>query len=314
MRRFTNILLIDDGRNNLAPALNRAVMLAERHGAMLTVARVMSELPRDLRRLAAALPPEMVQDLAMEEHHEELQRLLAPLRLEGYRIASKLLIGPAHRAVLEEVTSVGHDLVILPARKLGLWEKIFGDLATTLIRECPVPVWVHKPAANGRAGKIIAAVDLSTEAPESRELDERILEVAECLSVTEGGELHIVHAWNLDSEMALQYRAGISAAEMEHLMSERRRQAREHLQGLLKRLGGAVRARIHLRKGEARDVIARIAKKQRATAVVMGSKGRRGLLRMLAGNGAEAIARKSPCAVIAVKPCAAAPERRLQAA
>ncbi len=56
MKRFKNILFYTDGNAASVPALARAVDLAQRNQGRLTVASVLEELPRDLSRLAAALP------------------------------------------------------------------------------------------------------------------------------------------------------------------------------------------------------------------------------------------------------------------
>ena len=56
MKRFKNILFYSNGKMGSRIALNRAFDLAERNQGELTVVKVVEELPRELLRLAAAMP------------------------------------------------------------------------------------------------------------------------------------------------------------------------------------------------------------------------------------------------------------------
>lgn len=79
MKRCTNILFYTSGEAGSRFSLKRAVDLAERNARRLTVVTVVREMPRDLSRLAAALPSERIQSMATQEARERWDRFVAPL-------------------------------------------------------------------------------------------------------------------------------------------------------------------------------------------------------------------------------------------
>lgn len=56
-----------------------------------------------------------------------------------------------------------------------------------------------------------------------------------------------------------------------------------------------------LLKGDPADEILRVAEEAGATVVVIGTKGRSGVARLLLGSVAEQVVRKAPCSVLVVK-------------
>ncbi len=64
----------------------------------------------------------------------------------------------------------------------------------------------------------------------------------------------------------------------------------------------AVRCRHMLLDGVAADEIVRCAEDERVDLIVIGSHGRKGVMRMLLGSVAEAVVRRANCPVVTVKP------------
>jgi nucleotide-binding universal stress UspA family protein len=163
-------------------------------------------------------------------------------------------------------------------------------------------VWVDKPSPGAGLVRVLAALNPDGEDAENRELNARVLEVAEALSHSANGELHVVHAWTLENEPVLRHRAGLPPQRVAELLRERRIRAAAELERTLKRLTPAIRRiRIHLRKGDPSRAIAKLASKQRIGVVVAGNRGRRGLSRLLAANTAEMLVQEAPCPVVAVR-------------
>ena len=65
---------------------------------------------------------------------------------------------------------------------------------------------------------------------------------------------------------------------------------------------GAERVDIQALAGAAADEIVRYARDRRYDLIVMGTHGRRGLVRMILGSVAEAVVRRAPCPVLTVHP------------
>jgi universal stress protein E len=300
--RFKSILFVDDGRREQEQPLDRAVSLAQRHEALLTVAGTLDGLPREMRQLGTVLTTESLADLAAEERMERLERMVAPIRLEGNRVVTRVLIGEPVAKILAEIAENRHDLVMLPAPKRGLRELLFGSMVTQLMGACPCPVWVYKLEAQPRMMRVLAAVNPGYDGEDHSEMNARILETAAALAGAGSGELHVVYAWTLTAESVLRGRAGLRADQIAELVHQGRLRAAGQVDLLLNRpcLRDA-RIRVHLRRGNAVSAIARLARKQRIGVVVLGNNGRRGVARLLAGSTAEAVLREAPCSVVTVR-------------
>ena len=60
-----------------------------------------------------------------------------------------------------------------------------------------------------------------------------------------------------------------------------------------------------LRQGDPADTICELAEKESAALIVMGTHGRRGIMRLLMGSVAELVVRRAECPVLVVKQAAA---------
>ncbi len=145
----------------------------------------------------------------------------------------------------------------------------------------------------GEGRTILVAYDFSD--PSRRALD-RALELAEALRSTVR-LLHVVDTsgvigggpvGNLPeiAGIANQIRSG-SAAELERVA--------DAADPGRSRIG-----RVDVREGRAADTIAAFAREERAALIVVGTRGRTGLPRLLLGSVAERVARLAPCDVLVV--------------
>jgi len=164
MQRFKNILLVYDDTEQRKLTLERAVNLATRNQARLTIISVIDEIPHDYKMLITAMHPQEIMKLAVEKQSERLKQYTAPLLEAGLRVNSKVLIGKEFIEIIREVLRNNHDLVIKVARgKGGVRDILFGSTAMHLMRKCPCPVLVMKPGRSRRYYRILAAVDVTPE-------------------------------------------------------------------------------------------------------------------------------------------------------
>lgn len=115
MKRFKNILFHTDGQAGSRFALHRAVGLAKRNQGRLTVVNVLEDLPRELLRLAAAMPSENLQSVAMQEVRERLETFVAPFQKGGPPIELEVLCGKPFIKIIRAVLRQQHDLVMTTA-------------------------------------------------------------------------------------------------------------------------------------------------------------------------------------------------------
>lgn len=311
MRRFMNILYVNESSVEQEKALARAVSLAENNNARLTVIDVIPVITAGI-----GLPPggpisSDLQTWVASEHLHRLEKLVSPF-VAKLKIKLEVLVGKTFLEVIRAVLRNAYDLVIKPAEDLVLLESLFGSNDMHLLRKCPCPVWLLNRNEKTCFNNILAAVDFDPFNPLTSQLDLNleILELSSSLAIAENATLHIVHAWDAFAESTLLSRASTSEKSVvDYVDIEHRRHANGLvlLNGELSKLIGErsykkLSPRHHLPKGPAEKAIARLAKDLRADLVVMGTIARTGIAGFIIGNTAETILDQLTCSVLAVKP------------
>ncbi len=316
MHRFKNILCIVVPGSDHEAVLERAVSLAENNQArLLTVARVIEEIPCDTSLFNRALWPVDFRKRRLATYRKELQELVAPW-CERIEINPQILVGIPFLEIIREVLRNKHDLVIKTAESGDLMDRVFGSDDMHLLRKCPCPVWLVKPRTPRAYRRIMAAVDIGDYyAPEELKtrhlLNVQILEMASSLALSEFAELYIVHAWEDIGESAMRYPfADVSeekiTAHIEETRERHWRNLNELTGSVLNRLGQKaleyLKPHIHLLKGSPRKEIPAFAANIEADLVVMGTVSRTGIPGLFIGNTAETILNRLDCSILAVKP------------
>jgi len=249
MQRFKNIVYYADGVLSPCSALDRAVTLARTNQARFTVLDV---LPR--AEPAAGLESRFGMDLdavLRERRQAQLEELVADHQEPDAVIYTQVLTGNGFLELIRSVLRGDHDLVIKAARPPeGVSERLFGSTDTHLLRKCPCPVWIDRPAAATPYRSILAAVDSATE--EGADPARLVMDLATSLAERESARIQVVHAWRLYGESMLRSgRAHISAAEVDTLLEQSRTTHRDKLAALLRGYGmGVDDPNVHLVKGE----------------------------------------------------------------
>ena len=305
MKRFKNILLLAGGEGWEETALKRAVTIAKKNKAQLTVVEVIEELPWDMRMLITSMPLAELQEAAFMEQSRQLERIIEPIRDKGVRVNAKVMFGTPFLEIIKEVLRNKHDLVIKTARGTGgLKEILFGSAAIHLMRKCPCPVWVIKPTHRKKYARIMAAVDPDPSDEVKNALNTKIMELATSLARLEGSEFHVVHAWTLYTEKKLaSWRGDLSKSEVDSWARETRKLHKSQLAKLVeKHAPGNPNDRIHLLKGDAGILIPALARRKGIELIVMGTVCRTGIEGFFIGNTAERVLQQVDCSVLTVKP------------
>jgi len=245
-----------------------------------------------------------IQRLAVSERLNDLKHLIAPIMNEGVKIYAKVLVGTPFLEIVREVLRNKHDLVMKTARGEGRLRKVtFGSTAMHLMRKCPCPVWVIKPAHQKKYARIMAAVNPDPIDKKRNALNMKIMELATSLARTEGSELHVAHAWRLYGEEMLSGFIRMDRREVDRLVRKARLEHEGRISELIERYAPNLPSnRIHLLKGFAEDVLPALAKRKGIELIVMGTVCRTGIAGFIVGNTAENILQQVDCSVLAVKP------------
>lgn len=303
MKRFKNILFITDGSRGEKIVLARAARLASTNKAKLTL---FDSIEAEEYRFTDSENDSLIQRLVKERlkaRREELE-ILRKRELEKHpqmRIALEVQTGNIARSAIRAVLMNHHDLVMkAPAGGIKRPRVLFGSTDQALMRKCPCPVWIVKPERKKYFRKILAAVDLNLNEPESEPLAKQIVSIATSLAKQERSELHVVHAWHLAGESKLRGRQ-IYAAKVDKILDEMRAACAGQLQALLKPYPYD-KLTVHLVKGRAAAIIPEAVEKLEIDLVVIGTVGRSGVSGILIGNTAETVLNSVDCSVLTLKP------------
>lgn len=294
MHRFRRILAVADARPgsrvSSSPALARAVQLAKRNSAHLTVIDVIPELPSFLVSQIADL------QLDYERRHNARMRALQNwARDEAVTASINVLHGRPASAIVRQVLLGGHDLLIKDVHVEEGTERLFGGTDLRLMRNCPCPVCLVRPEMDQSFERVLAAID-PQPTKEGQVLNEQLIHLACSMSAMEGSETHVVSAWQGLSEFDDNSVDGHDDRVYEQA-------AKTVLEACLSATEAGVPAgNIHFRRGTPGSVISSTARKLNVDLIVMGTLARTGVARLLIGNTAERVLRDVNCSVLTVKP------------
>jgi universal stress protein E len=188
------------------------------------------------------------------------------------------------------------DVVVVGKRdaQTAQGERRLGSVATKLIRKCPVPVWVVKPAHDLEHKLVLAAVDRSP-------MGERILEWAGFISGRREADLHVVHAWRLPRD--LKSRAGeLSPEDYDEEKAALKGEAQAELDGRIAASELVAPANTHLSRKSPAVAIKETVEHLAPDLLVMGSLSRGGRTGVQVGETAERLLGRLDCSVLWLKP------------
>lgn len=302
MDRFESLFYVERRPTGSERGFYRALDLAERNEASLTLGGVLDERGR------VAIPNPWVPGagLSAEALRKRWRgRLLRFADIAAEReveVRVRLFRGRSIEVVRRELERQGHDLVLAVAHAAtsGLPLPWPLDEDRELVRHCPTPVWLLHPAQGGEIRRVLAAVDVSGAHPEA--LNRKIVALAGSLAHRHGAWLHVVHAWSILGEFLAPDSPG---AEGRRRASRRRRDLLNDRSRELRRLveleAPARAVTVTLRKGSAGRTIRAEVLRSGADVVVAGSGGRDGIGAVLFPSLPERLVGRVPASVLTVK-------------
>jgi len=307
MKRFKKLLLVCDFDTKQHMAVERAVSLAQQNKAKLTVISVVKEIPANMSMAITAITPQEVFQLVIDDKQKRVDALVADVRKQGVEADSMVITGTPFLEIIRQVLRGKHDLVILAAEgKGGIKKRLFGSTSMHLMRKCPCPVWVVKPAKRTKYKKIMAAVDISRDFPdvERNSLNPLILQLAGSLAQMDDSRLHVVQVWSVYGEGYMQARGNLTDESLDKIRTQNKQEYASRIDSLLASIDlKGVISRRHLPRSErVAKTIVKLAKNKAVDLLVMGTVCRTGLPGFIIGNTAEKVLSEVNCSVLTVKP------------
>ena len=301
MKRFKNILYILGDNNDISSSTTAKVQeLARLNGASVTIVRIEEgSIADDIAKFFAGTSKKL-SDAAVAQHESVIEDTLNDPGWRDIELSNAVLTGRGFIAVIQKVLRDRHDLVIKEDRS----ERGLEQLSMRLIRKCPCPVWVIRQKHGGGFKRILAAVDLSSDNPETLILNKKIIELCHSLAQRESGEAHYVHAWQLEYESMLRGpRFNVKTDEIAKIKKQLQVERKSIVDNLFhEALITPKEENVHLIEGETVAVIEKMLDTLRVDVIVMGTVGRTGISGLLIGNKAEKLLSDIHCTVLAVKP------------
>jgi len=307
MKRLDRILAVLDPTTETQPALAKAATLARRAGATLELFMCDFDPALSGQPLFDTDRLRRLREEFVSERLAYLEQAAEELRTEGLAVETHVhWDNPTYRGIVRRVEEASPDLVVKDTHyHTALRRTLFTNTDWSLIRTCPVPLLLAKPADWPDSPRVLAALDPGHLGDKPAALDHDILDWSELLAARMGGEVHAVHAFFPAALLAatttmadVPLVGGITAADI--VEDERKRIA-----GVLGEIVAAHAvppARLHLEQGSAYDVLPRVAGSIGAALVVMGAVSRSRLQEVFLGSTAERVLDRIGCDVLVVKP------------
>jgi universal stress protein E len=209
---------------------------------------------------------------------------------------------PLADGIVRKAVESGTDVVVKDTHYHPVLKRsLFSNTDWTLIRDCPVPLWLVKPREIAQKPCFVAAVDPLHERAKPAALDDRIITAAKQFCYPLNGELNVFHAFSVTSRFAAPMDSMSTPLPLGELTDLARAQHTEAVYALTDQ-HAVPRDRVHIEEGGARDLLVALTESLRADVVVMGAVSRRGLKRLFLGNTAEETLDKLPCDLLIVRP------------
>jgi universal stress protein E len=305
MATASKILVVVDPTNEAQPALQRAAGLAERSSAELCLFICQYDQYLSGERFFDSQGLQQAREVLLKQAREQLETLSGPIRDKNLNVSIDVRWDhPLDEGIVRKVFSWGADLVVKDTHFHPLLKRsVFSNTDWNLIRSCPAPLMLVKPAEPGAAPTIIAAVDPLHEHDKPAQLDRRILSQANQLSTLLGGKLHVFHSFDPTPAIAgaattMATPIAVPVREVTEALEKRHREALADLLGDYP----LPEAQIHVHQGTPQDLLPVLAEKLSADLCVLGAVSRSALKRIFVGSTAERVLDQMPCDLLIIKP------------
>ena len=253
---------------------------------------LMSNEARDIGREIRAAQEEMIDELA------------EPARAEGLTVHTDILEErPIADGILHHALNLAPRFVFKGTHYHSAAERsIFVDSDWQLVRSCPFPLWLVKPHEMRDNPVVIAAVDPTHSHDKPATLDNVIVDAAQAIARSAGGEVHLFHTYHrllgIGREATRTFKP--ITLPVDELSQKIQQEHRERLDKLASEKE-IDQDHVHQLPGDTKELLPMFARTHGADLVVMGAIARWGLKRAIVGSTAERVLDQLICDVLIVR-------------
>jgi universal stress protein E len=210
---------------------------------------------------------------------------------------------PVAETIIGEVRERNPKLVVKGTHYHSAAQRaIFVDTDWYLLRVCPVPLYLAKPAAVTEKAPVVAAVDPTHAHDKAASLDREIVSTALDFAARTGSDVHLLHTYQrivgVGREATRTFKPiRISLDEVDARIRKEHRQKLDELANEF----NIDPDHVHQLPGSTRDLLPMFAHTHGAGVVVMGGLARWSLKRAVIGSTVERVLDQLPCDVLIVR-------------
>ena len=311
---ISNILCVLHDTHGQDGLVQRAMNIAQKYQAELTVMLAMESLPPNARMIMQSFEYLESQSSINQTAQDWLDEKAATWS-QQYPVKTVVTIGDRFIDIIHHVTNNNHDLVIKQNENEASGYITSSD-DKHLLRKCPCPVWIMQADELTKDKQVVAAIDVNYHYPEHevslrKQLAFDILFHAWQLAALESASLHIVHVYDGVPENILrQGFISVNEDAAQQDLNAIRQERQEEIDRLLGVLalevkdseGSELKPQVHLVRVYPRREIANTANACGATTLVMGTLSRLGVPGYIMGGTAEETLEQVECALYGLKP------------
>lgn len=283
MKNFQNILVVAEDIDPTQVVLNKALMLAQRAKANLTIlANKKNAVSEQHLKL---IYQRQTANLSILDHNE--------LPKPQFDVKIKYCPTPLSRQdVMTEITNHSYDLLV---KDIHTAQSQWGFLRSDnnyLLREGNTNLLLVGGKKWQDSGHILAALETEETTQKHQELNQFMVDESQYLARLLGSDVHLINCYQEQSSMSM--------AESNEDIAEPMLQHWRNLQYSAAHFG-VQQDHIHVEPGLPEYVIGHEAEKYRADIVVVGAGEHRGLLGLIKGHTSEYIINTLPCDALILK-------------
>jgi universal stress protein E len=306
MAKRHSLLVVIDPTTEDQPALSKAAGFAKHIDADLALLACVYNPDIAHVQWVTGSDLEHVRIASIDAQLDVLEQLADPFRSEGRSVSCKVVWdNPLHEAIVREALRINPDFVVKDTHHHSAISRVlFTNTDWHLIRECPFPLWLVKPASVPKHASVMAAIDPTHEHDQTAALDHRIIETAQLFAVMFEERLHLAHVFEPPPPPVIGPFAApvVAAAALDPSLIEQAREVHVNALHTLSAEIGFPAEQVHLREGNQVELLPEMAGELQANIVVMGSITRSRLDRVIVGHTAEKTLEHFACDVVVVKP------------
>ncbi|PKP83400.1 MAG: universal stress protein [Alphaproteobacteria bacterium HGW-Alphaproteobacteria-18] len=280
------ILVATDFSERSDRALRRATLLARHHGARLQLLHVIDDDQ-----------PRRILEAERNEAESLLRKLSATAsKMDGVPTDWLVELDAAHRGIAKAAEKIRPDMLVLgPYRRQLLREVFIGTTAERVIRSSLCPVLVANAVPSGPYVHILQTTDMSSASAAA-------LKHFAAMGMGAGVRNSVLHVFQAPA-LRLVMSETLHAEDKAHYLEEERQSAAAELSGFLSSAGILTPAPVlRPERAAAALEILKAAEEEAADLVVISTRGRSGLQKLVLGSVAEQVLRSSPIDILAIPP------------